>query len=70
MSDELGLNPRFLVYGAHRQGHAKLVSDWSLWYVIATGGKANLEPDWSVKLNSLYSYTAMLHSCDKFVMTL
>ena len=66
-SGELGLNHRFSVYGMRQQGHAKLGSDWSLWHVIA-GGKANLEPDWSVKLNSLYCYTAMLHSCGKFVV--
>ena len=34
--------------------------------------KANLEPDWSAKLKSLYSYmytaTVMLHSCGKLVM--
>ena len=53
----------------HQQSHAKLGSDWSLWHVIA-GGKANLEPDWSVKLNSLYCYTVMLHSCGKFAMWL
>ena len=67
-SNELGLNPSFLVYGARQQGHAKVGSDWSLWHVIATRGKATrLEPDWSAKLNSLYSYTVMLHSYGKFV---
>ena len=67
-SSELGLNPSFLVYGARQQGHAKVGSDWSLWHVIATRGKATrLEPDWSAKLNSLHSYTVMLHSYGKFV---
>ena len=68
-SGELGLNYRFSIYGMHQQSHAKLGSDWSLWHVIV-GGKANLEPDWSVKLNSLYCYTVMLHSCGKFAMWL
>ena len=57
-----------LLYGVRQQGHAKVGSDWSLWlrmHVIATGDKANLEPDWSAKLSSLCSYTAMLHSCGK-----
>ena len=57
-SGELWLNPWFSLYGARRQGHAKLGSDWLLWlhwHVITTSGKANLEPDWSVKLNSSYS---------------
>ena len=61
-SGELWQNPRFLLYGTCQQGHAKLGSDWLLWLhlrVIATGGKANLEPDWSAKFNSLYSYTAI-----------
>ena len=62
-SGELGLNPQLSIYGARRQGHTKLGPDWLLWlylYVIATGGKANLEPDWSVKLNSSYSDVAFL----------
>ena len=73
-SGELWLNPRFSLDGAHRRGHAKLGSDWLLWlhlHVIATGDEANLEPDTVIgqrnRIYSLYSYTAMLHSCGKLI---
>ena len=41
-SCELWLNSQFSLYGAHRQGHANLGSNWSLWlylHEIATGVK-------------------------------
>ena len=44
-SGELGLNPRFSLYGARRQGHAKLGSDGLLWlylHVIVTAVKQTL----------------------------
>ena len=45
-SGELWLNPRFSLYGVHRQDHAKLGSNWSLslhLHVITAGDKVNLE---------------------------
>ena len=55
-----------------RQGHAKLRSDWLAAFacdrIPATGSNANLESDWSAKLNSYTNGIAMLHSCGKLVI--
>ena len=52
------VNLGWILYGVCRQGQAKLGSDWSLWHVIATGGRQTL-----LNLIVYIAYTAIQRCC-------